>query len=195
MFILFYYMSSYACKISSSLSHTDSRFLNLYYHWSLLSIIPGRSSRLHPVSTQSWWMEDFVGHPTQAHPCIGVLKRISIMNSCLLRQQCPHMSYSSYLDGLSDGRQMAIQLLFCGVNVIVISYFCVWSSNTEVSLMTNVQLSPNIDGFNFFFLFPNQYFRSSMNHLHWPQAWLYRFRKWTWLIHCIWDHFMLYKRS
>ena len=59
------------------------------YHPSLSSITPGQSSRLHPVSLQSWCMQVFADQPTLVHICIGFHERTSLMNSSLLLQQCP----------------------------------------------------------------------------------------------------------
>ena len=62
--------------------------LTLSRHSSLSSIAPGRSSSRHPVSIQSCCRYVLLGHPTLACPCEGVHKRMSLMISFLLLQQC-----------------------------------------------------------------------------------------------------------
>ena len=68
---------------------------------SLSSVASSRSSRLHLVSALS-----FAGQPTLARPYAGVHERTLLMSSFLLL---------SFLNGLWNGRRVAIQLLFCGV--------------------------------------------------------------------------------
>ena len=63
--------------------------LTLSHHISLLSIASDRSSRLHPVSAQSFCMKVLAGRPAFARPCEGVHRSISLMSSSLLLQQCP----------------------------------------------------------------------------------------------------------
>ena len=58
-------------------------------HPSLLSITPGRSTKLHPISTQSWCIWVLAGRPTLACPYVGIYRRTSLMCSSLLLQQCP----------------------------------------------------------------------------------------------------------
>ena len=62
--------------------------LTLSRHTSLLSITSGRSSRLHPVSAQSCFMQVLAGCPAFALPCEGVHQSTSLMSSSLLLQQC-----------------------------------------------------------------------------------------------------------
>ena len=62
--------------------------LTLSYHLSLLVITLSRSSRLQLVSEQSWWMEVFAGHLRLASLCVGVHRKMLLMNSSLLLQQC-----------------------------------------------------------------------------------------------------------
>ena len=64
-------------------------FLTLFHYHSLSSIAPGRSSGLHPVSSQSCCMYVRAGRPAPAHLCEGVHRRTSLMNSSLLLLQCP----------------------------------------------------------------------------------------------------------
>ena len=56
---------------------------------SLLSIASGRSSGLHPVSTQSCYIYIRAGHPAFARPREGVRKSLYLMSSSLLLQHCP----------------------------------------------------------------------------------------------------------
>ena len=55
----------------------------------LSSIASGRSSGLHPVSTQSCCMLVRAGRPAFARLCEGVHMSLSLMSSSLLLQQCP----------------------------------------------------------------------------------------------------------
>ena len=64
-------------------------FLTLSHHPSLLSIAPGMSSRLYPVSAQSCGAQVLAGIPAFACPCEGVHWSILLMSSSLLLQQCP----------------------------------------------------------------------------------------------------------
>ena len=76
--------SSSSCRaISMDISLTLSR------HPSLSFIASGRSSGLHPVSTQSCCMLVRAGHTAFAWPCEGVHRSTSLMSSSLLLQQCP----------------------------------------------------------------------------------------------------------
>ena len=63
--------------------------LTLSRHLSLSFIAPGRSSRLHPVSSQSCCMYVRTGRPTFDWPCAGVHRSTLLMTSSLLLQQCP----------------------------------------------------------------------------------------------------------
>ena len=58
-------------------------------HPSLLSIAPGRSSRLHPVLVHSWCILCLAGLPTFARPWHEVHGSTSLMSSSLLLQQFP----------------------------------------------------------------------------------------------------------
>ena len=49
----------------------------------------GRSSKLHPVSSQSCCMYVRAGRPAFARPYVGVHRSTSLMSSSLLLQQCP----------------------------------------------------------------------------------------------------------
>ena len=63
--------------------------LTLSRHFSLLFIASGRSSGLHPVSSQSCCMYVRAGRPAFARPYVGVHRSTSLMSSSLLLQQCP----------------------------------------------------------------------------------------------------------
>ena len=63
--------------------------ITLSRHFSLSFIASGRSSGLHPVSSQSCCMYVQAGRPAFARPYVGVHRRTSLMSSSLLLQQCP----------------------------------------------------------------------------------------------------------
>ena len=63
--------------------------LTLSRHFSLSFIASGRSSRLHPVSSQSCSMYVRAGCPAFSLPYVGVHRSTSLMSSSLLLQQCP----------------------------------------------------------------------------------------------------------
>ena len=63
--------------------------LTLSRHFSLSFIASGRSSGLHPVSSQSCCMYVRAGRPAFARPYVGVHRSTSLMSSSLLIQQCP----------------------------------------------------------------------------------------------------------
>ena len=63
--------------------------LTLSRHFSLSFIASGRSSGLHPVSSQSCCMYVRAGLPAFAWPYAGVHSSTSLMSSSLLLQQCP----------------------------------------------------------------------------------------------------------
>ena len=63
--------------------------LTLSRHFSLSFIASGRSSGLHPVSSQSCCMYVRAGRPAFARPYMGVHRTTSLMSSSLLLQQCP----------------------------------------------------------------------------------------------------------
>ena len=62
--------------------------LTLSRHFSLSFISSGRSSGLHPVSSQSCCMYVRAGRPAFARPYVGVHRSTSLMSSSLLLQQC-----------------------------------------------------------------------------------------------------------
>ena len=61
--------------------------LTLSRHFSLSFIASGRSSWLHPVSSQSCCMYVRAGRPVFARPYVGVHRSTSLMSSSLLLQQ------------------------------------------------------------------------------------------------------------
>ena len=63
--------------------------LALSCHSSLLFIASGRSSGLHPVSSQSCCMYVRAGRPAFVRPYVEVYWSTSLMTSSLLLQQCP----------------------------------------------------------------------------------------------------------
>ena len=63
--------------------------LTLSRHFSLLFIASGRSSGLHPVSSQSCCMYVRAGRPAFDRSYVGVHGSTSLMSSSLLFQQCP----------------------------------------------------------------------------------------------------------
>ena len=58
-------------------------------HFSLLFIVSGRSSGLHPVSSHSCCMYVRAGRPAFARSYVRIHRSISLMSSSLLFQQCP----------------------------------------------------------------------------------------------------------
>ena len=63
--------------------------LTLLRHFSLSFIASGRSSGLHPVSSQSCSMHVRGGRLAFARPYVGVHRSTSLMSSSQLLQQCP----------------------------------------------------------------------------------------------------------
>ena len=63
--------------------------LTLSRHSSLSFIPSGRSSGLHPVSSQSCCMYVRAGRPAFARPYVGVHRSTSLMSSSMLPQQYP----------------------------------------------------------------------------------------------------------
>ena len=63
--------------------------LTLSRHFSLSFIDSGRSSGLHPVSSQSCCIYVRASRPAFARPYVGVHRSTSLMSSSLLLQQCP----------------------------------------------------------------------------------------------------------
>ena len=63
--------------------------LTLSRHFSRSFIASGKSSGLHPVSSQSCYMYVRAGRPAFARLYVGVHRSTSVMSSSLLLQQCP----------------------------------------------------------------------------------------------------------
>ena len=63
--------------------------LTLSRHFPLSFIASGRTSGLHPVSSQSWCMYVRAGRPALARPYVEVYRSTSLMSSSQLLQQCP----------------------------------------------------------------------------------------------------------
>ena len=85
------------CQVASDIYHHHHHHvvplarisLTLSRYFSLLFIASGRSSGLHPVSSESCCMYARAGRPAFARPYVGVHRSTSLMNSSLLLQQCP----------------------------------------------------------------------------------------------------------
>ena len=82
---------------------------------SLSFIALGRSSGHHPVSSHSCLMYVCAGRPAFARPCVGVHKSTSLMSSSPASPAVSCMSGSSNLNSFRDRRQLAVQLVSCGV--------------------------------------------------------------------------------
>ena len=71
--------------------------------FSLSFIASGRSSGLHPVSSQSCCMYFLAGRPSFARPYVGLHWSTSLMSSSLLLQQCPaclfHLTWIVFVMG------------------------------------------------------------------------------------------------
>ena len=76
-FIYHHHHVSLPARISPTLSR----------HWSILSIAPGRSSSLYPVTAQSCWVYILPDRSAFARLCEGVLRSISLMSSSLILQR------------------------------------------------------------------------------------------------------------
>ena len=70
---------------------------------SLSFITSGRSSELHPVSSQSCCMYVRAGCPAFARSCVEIYRSTSLMSSSLLLQQCPaclvHLTWIVFMMG------------------------------------------------------------------------------------------------
>ena len=71
--------------------------LTLSRHFSQSFIASGRSSGLHPVSSQSCWMYVRAGRPAFARPYVGVHKSTSLMSSSLLLHCFPDTTVVFFL--------------------------------------------------------------------------------------------------
>ena len=77
--------------------------LTLSRYFSLSFIASGRSSGLHPVSSNSCWMYVRAGCPAFAWPYVGVHRSTSLKSLSLLLQQCPaclvHLAWIVFMMG------------------------------------------------------------------------------------------------
>ena len=102
------YVCMYACYIVYTHHHHDDMppawmSLTLPRHSSLSFIASGRSSGLHPISSQSCCMYVQAGRPTFVRPYEEVHRSTSLMSSSLLLQQCPaclvHLTWIFFMMG------------------------------------------------------------------------------------------------
>ena len=89
--------------------------LTLSRHFSLSFITSGRSSGLHPVTSYICRMYVRAGRPAFAWPYVGVHKSTSLMSFFPASPAVSCMSGSSNLNSFRDRRQVAVQLVTCGV--------------------------------------------------------------------------------
>ena len=90
--------------------------LALFHYLSQSFIIPSKYSLWHPVSLQWGWMQIFAGQPTLGCPKVKSHVKTSY-EFVLTLPAVSRLSYTSYLNGLWDGRSVLIQLLFFRVLV------------------------------------------------------------------------------
>ena len=88
--------SSSCCAASMDIPDPLSPLLPIIHHF-------GRSSGLHPVSSQSCCMYIPAGCPAFERPYVGVHRSTSLMSSLLLLQQCPaclvHLTWIVFMTG------------------------------------------------------------------------------------------------
>ena len=110
---------------------------NIFLRPFLSSIALSRSSKLHPVFCEELLLvNSCYSTNTGTSRCGGgVLRRIFLMSSYLLLQQCPFVFFSSYLDGFSNGQWEAVQL-FCSWGVA--SKICLISSSSCHAISTDL---------------------------------------------------------
>ena len=79
--------------------------LTLSHNFSLSFIASGRSSWVHPVSSQSCCMYVRAGRPAFARPYVGVHRSTSLMSSPMLFKQCPaHLVRLTWIAFVMGGR-------------------------------------------------------------------------------------------
>ena len=78
---------------SSSSSYTDCADYPISLHPSFSSIAPCRSSKLHPVSTQSWCKYVLASQSTLVCPCVGFHRRMSLMGLSCFSNSVPHVLF------------------------------------------------------------------------------------------------------
>ena len=97
--------------------------LTLSRHFSL-SFISGRSSGLHPVSSNSCRMYVLAGRPAFARPYVGIHKSTSLMSSSLLLQQCPaclvRLIWIVFVMGVGDLWGVAAR----SCSILLATFFC-----------------------------------------------------------------------
>ena len=113
-------------------------FLTLSCHPSLLSITPGRSSRLHPISSQSCCILVQADRPAFACPYEGVHRSMSLMSSSQLLHQCPaclvRLTWIDFV--MVVGGRTAAALLDAAsrtCSVLLTAFLCIQSSSSSSS--------------------------------------------------------------
>ena len=97
--------------------------LTLSRHFSLSFIAFGRSSGLHPVSWHICCIYVRAGRPAFAWPYAGVHRSTTLMSSSLLLKQCP-ACLARLTSSFRDGRQVAVQLVSCGMLLPGLAQYC-----------------------------------------------------------------------
>ena len=105
--------SAFFDSLSLSLS------LSLSFHPSLSFIALGRSSKLHPVSAQIWWLQVFAGHLTLV--CLYSSPRENVASEFVLTSPAVSSIYcSSYLNDLCNRRKVTVQLIWHFIYIIIL---------------------------------------------------------------------------
>ena len=122
--------------------------LTLSGHPSLQAITLSKSSRLHPMSIQSWWIKVLTGVSIYRSPCGNVTSEF-----ILTSQIVPNITCSPYLNGLCDERQVVIQLLIWKIRFM--HFIHLWITYLKKTFSGECwDICPDSVGFNFiFFLF------------------------------------------
>ena len=115
--------------------------LTVSRHFSLSFIASGRSSRLHPVSSNSCCMYVLAGRLVLARPYEGVHRSTSLMSSSLLLQQCPaclvRLTWIVFLMGGRWPYSWCFVGCYCqDLLILLASFLCSYrlASSTAVSL-------------------------------------------------------------
>ena len=112
-------------------------------HFSLSFIASGRSSGLHPVSSQRYCMYVRAGRSAFAQPYVGVHRSTSHeLVSASPAVSC--VSGSSNLDSFRDERQVAVQLVPCGVLPPVVQYCSTFLCNCHLAPSPAVLLASKL---------------------------------------------------
>ena len=166
----------------------------LSLHPSLSSIALVRSTKLHPVSAQSWCKEVLSDRLTLARSSIGVQRKMSLMSPCLILQECSacHVSLTGMVFEMwVSGRIAAVlwgvasricskqhvaflrrsHLVFSS-SVLLTSMCCIYTV-----VLTQRQLGKNVlfcrkmllffDVINFKYIYPVLLVFLKSKHLHW----------------------------